>query len=65
MNTTYGSITQPSIKAKLLRKNTYELALLMFHETRGKNLKIFLGCQVVSFIQLLKIYFFIDYLACK
>ena len=36
MNTTFGPITQPHIRATLAKKKAIVLALLMFYETRKK-----------------------------
>ena len=64
INTTFGEITQPFIKATLSKKNTSVLALIMFYETRGDNPKKYfrvLSCVVYSII---KNYVCIEYLAC-
>ena len=54
MYTTFGEITQPFIKTILSKNNTRVLALIMFYETRGDNLKkyfIVLSCVVYSIIK--------------
>ena len=38
-NTTFGELTQTFIKATFSKNNISVLALIMFHETRGKNTK--------------------------
>ena len=64
MNTTFGELTQPFIKATLSKNNTIVLELIMFHETRGekpKNNFRVLSCVIYTII---KNYVCIDYLAC-
>ena len=40
MNTTFGPITQPFIRATLAKNKTRVLALLMFYETRKSPINI-------------------------
>ena len=63
MNTTFGEITQPFIKATLAKNNTSVLALVMFYKTRAekKYFRVF-SCVICTII---KNYFCIDYLACQ
>ena len=64
MYTTFGETTQPFIKAKLEKKNTSVLALIMFYEIRADNPKKYF--RVFSYIiyTTFKNYFHIDYLDC-
>ena len=59
----FGVITQPFIKATLLKNNTSVLALIMFYETRSDKIYY----RVLSFViyTTIKDYFCIDYLACQ
>ena len=63
MYTTFGEITQPFIKATLLKKNTSVLSLIMFYDKRADNPnKAFrvLSCVIFTIINN---YVYIDYLA--
>ena len=63
MNSTVGAITQPFIKATLLKNKTRVLSLLMFYETRTENISyILFSCVIYTII---KNYVCIDYLACQ
>ena len=64
MNTIFGEITKPFIKAIFAKNNTSVLVLIMFYDKRGDNPKKafrFLSCVVYSIIN---IYFYIDFMAC-
>ena len=41
VNTTFGTITQPFIRATFKKKKTSVLALLMFYETRAENIDVY------------------------
>ena len=59
----FGVITQPFIKATLLKNNTSVLALIMFYEKiADKKAYIVLGCVIYTII---KNYVCIDDLACQ
>ena len=65
MQTIFGEITQPFIKATLLKKNTSVLALKIFYEKRVYNPKKcfrVLSCVIYTII---KHYVYIEYLACQ
>ena len=63
MKTTFGTITQPFIRATLLKNKTRFLALLMFYETKSRNIAYrVLSCVIYTII---KIYACIDYIACQ
>ena len=63
MKTTFGAITQPFIRATLLKNKTRMLALLMFYETRAENISYrVLSCIIYTII---KNCVCIDYLACQ
>ena len=63
MNTIFDEITKPSIKAKLAKKNTSVLALIIFYETIvDKKAYIVLSFFIYTVI---KNYVCIDYLAGK
>ena len=64
INTTFGEITQPFIKATLSKKNTSVLALIMFYETRGDNPKKYFRVLSCVVYKIIKNYVYIDYLAC-
>ena len=64
MNNTFGPITLPHIRAKLSKKKTRVLALLMSYETRkndGKYFKV-LNCVIYKIINN---YVCIGYLSCE
>ena len=63
MFTTFGSITEPFIKTKLLKKNTCVLALIMFYDTRSDNIAYSVLICVIYTIN--KNYVCIDYLDCQ
>ena len=61
MNTTFGEITQPFIKATSSKNNTSVLSLIMFRETRADNTKKYfrvLSCVIYTII---KNYVYIDF----
>ena len=62
-NKSFGEITQPFIKATLLKNNTSMLAFIIFYETIAYN-KAYrvLSCVIYTII---KNYVCIDYLACQ
>ena len=63
MNTKFGAITQPFIKAILLKKNTRVLEVIMFYDTRAYNIAyIVLSCVIYTTI---RNYVCNDYLACQ
>ena len=63
MKSIFGAITQPFIRATLLKKKTIVLYLLMFYETRAENIAYrVLICVIYTII---KHYVCIDYLACQ
>ena len=63
MLTIFGAITQPFIKAILLKNNTRVLEVIMFYDTRAYNIAyIVLSCVIYTTI---KNYDFIHYLACQ
>ena len=63
MFTTFGAITQPFVKATLLKNNTRVLSLVMFYDTIADKIAyIVLSCVIYTII---KKYFCIDYLSCQ
>ena len=64
MKTTFGTITQPNIRATLSNKKIV-LSLLMFYETIAYNPKKYF--KVLSYViyTIIKNYVCIDYLACQ
>ena len=63
MNNKFGAITQPFIKATLLKKKRRVLSLLLFYEKRAeKNVYKVLSCIIHTII---KNYVCINYLACQ
>ena len=63
INTTFGEITQPFIKATLSKKNTSVLALIMFYETRADNPKKAFRVLSCVMYTIIKKCVCIDYLA--
>ena len=62
MKTTFGAITQPFLRATLLKK-TIVLALLMFYETGAEKIAYkLLSCVICTMIEN---YVCIDYLVCQ
>ena len=61
METTFGAIAQPFIRATLFKKRV--LALFMFYDTRVEKI----ACKVLSCViyTIIKNYVCIDYLACQ
>ena len=59
MNTTFGELTQPFIKATLLKNNTSVLELIIFHETiRENHKKSFrvLSCVIYTIIKIMSVF---------
>ena len=65
MYTTFGEITQRFNKAKLSKKNTSVLALIIFYKTIGDNPKKYFRMLSCVIYIIFKIYACIYYLACK
>ena len=52
MFTTFGAITQPFIKSKLLKKKTRVLSLILFYETGAKMIAYkVLSCVIYTVIK--------------
>ena len=65
MYTTFGEITEPFIKAALLKNDTYVFALIMFYETREYNPKKAFRLSSCAIYTIIKHYVCIDRLACQ
>ena len=63
MSNTFGAITQPFIKTTLFKNKTRMFALILFSEKRLEKIAYrMLSCIMYTTI---KIYAYIDYLACQ
>ena len=63
MNTTFGDITQPSIKSTSAKNNTSVLSLIIFYE-KGEDNKYYrvLSCVIYTMIENVV---YINHLACQ